>query len=77
MFEKNNLEAFLLKTPNWKLAGILSIIYFPIITILSTVTQTNYIIRIISSICTTLVFFIWVWFIFSLWKEKVKKKSFG
>lgn len=68
-------ETILLETPDWILAGKLAIIYFIIILPLSMLRYTNYVVMMVSTICTTLVFFIWCWFIFSLWRKKYDKKQ--
>ena len=67
------LETILLETPDWILAGKLAIIYFIIILPLSMLRYTNYVVMTVSTICTALVFFIWCWFIFSLWRKKHDK----
>jgi len=68
-----NIEKILLETPDWILAGKLAIIYFIIILPLSILRYTNYVVMMVSAICTTLAFFILTWFIFSLWGKKHAK----
>lgn len=59
----------LLRLKNWQISGIFAIIDFLIVMVIEILLKTDQMMILVKSSTTGMVFFIWCWFILSLWRK--------